>query len=161
MRLFYEGYLRYALFIMTVILLVRSYATNVSVSTVDLQDQYGLTFAISSSFTGIDQGFGNITLTQTGSTQPCAWINATTCNTALTSPHLEYSVVLRLNTPPSLLTLYIVTVDWSQNGGPLIQMGQLTVSVSALALEGQEMTFTYDTGGTELTSPMSINVTVN
>jgi hypothetical protein len=161
MRLFRDGYLRYALFIMTAILLVRSYATNVSVSTVALQDQYGLTFAIPSAFTAIDQGFVNITLTQTGSTQPCLWINETTCNTALTSPHLEYSVVLRLNTPPSLLTTYTVTIAWSQNGGSLIQMGQLAVSVPALALAGQQMTFTCDTGGTSLTSQMSVKVTVN
>ncbi len=161
MRPFRDRYLRSALLTITALLLVHSYASNVSVSTVALQDQYGLTFAISSAFTAIDRGFSNITNTQTGSTQPCLWITGTTCNTALTTSHLEYSVVLRLNTPPSLLTSYTVTVAWGQNGGPLIQMGQLTVSISALALAGQQMAFTYDTGGTSLTTPMSINVTVN
>ena len=155
-----DGHTRYALFVVIAILLVHSYASNVSVTTVALQDQYGLTFGINSAFTAIDQGFSNTTLTQTASTQPCLWTNGTSCNTALTLAHLAFSLALYLETPPSMPTNYTITVSWSQNGGPSLQMGQLTVPVSALALAGEQMTFEYDTGGSSITSPMSIHVAV-
>jgi len=145
---------------MAALLAVHSYATNVTVSSVTYQNQYGLTFGVTSAFTAIDQGFSNITSTQSASVQPCVWVTGTTCNTALTVKHLQYSVALKLKTPPSLLTTYTVTIHWSQVGGPSVLMGQLTVSVSALALAGQQMTFNFDTGGNTISSPMSISVNV-
>ncbi len=142
------------------VLAAQSYASTVSVSTITFQAQYGLTFDVISSFTVLDREFNNITLPQAASLQPCLWLNGTTCQTTLTSPHLQYSLALTLNTPPLLLTIYTVTVQWSQNGGPQTQMGILTVSVSAVALAGQQMTFDFDTGNSSFASPLSINVIV-
>src|SRR5215510_6964603 len=145
-----------ALIALAGILAVHSYATNVSVSNVTYQGQYGLAFGIVSAFTGIDQGFSNITATQTASVQPCVWVDGTLCKTALTVQHLQYALVLQVKTPPLILTTYTVTVHWSQSGGPSVLMGQLQVSVSALALAGQQMTFEFDTGGSSFSSPMSL-----
>ncbi len=141
-------------------LAAESYASNVSVSTTTFQAQYGLSFDVPSSFTPIDQGLSNIALSQSASPQPCPWLSGTTCQTSLTSPNLEYSLNLTLNTPPLILTTYTVTAILSQNGGPQMQMGALTLSVSALALAGQKMTFVFDTRTTSFTGPSSINVVV-
>jgi hypothetical protein len=160
MRLVPDRYLGIVLLTVAGMLAVHSYATDVSVSDVVYQNQYGLSFGITSDFTAIDQGFNNITSTQTASVQPCIWVAGTVCNTALTTNHLQYAIALNLKTPPLLLTIYTVTVRWSQSGGPSVLMGQLQVSVSALALSGQQMTFEFDTGGESLTSPMSLSVNV-
>ncbi len=160
MRLIEDSQLRPVILLIIAALIVHSYASTVSVTTVNLQSQYALVFDVTNKFTAMDQGFNNVTLTQPASPQPCLWINGTSCNTALTAPHLQYSLVLTLNTPPTLLTTYTITVLLSQNGNPQTQLGQLTVSVSALALAGQQMTFQFDTGGTSLTSPLSVDVTV-
>ncbi len=160
MRLKPDRYTVIVLISLAGVLAVQSYATNVSVSNVTYQNQYGLSFGIVSAFTAIDQGFTNITATQTASIQPCVWVDGTTCNTALTVNHLEYALMLKLETPPLILTIYTVTVRWSQSGGPSVLMGQLQVSVSALAVTGQQMTFKFDTGGSSFSSPMSLNVNV-
>jgi hypothetical protein len=161
MRLLPDRYLGIALLTIAGILAVHSYATDVSVSTVAFQSQYGLTFGIDSTFTAIDQGFSNITSTQTASVQPCIWLNGTVCNTALTINHLQYAVALNLKTQPLLLTTYTVTAHWSQNGGSSVLLGQLAVTVSALAIPGQQMTFSFDTAGSSLASPMSLSVVVS
>ncbi len=141
-------------------LAAESYASTVSVSTNTFQAQYGLSFDAPSSFTPIDQGLSNIALSQSASPLHCPWLNGTTCQTALTSPDLQYSLDLRLNTPPLTLTIYTVTATLSRNGGPQTQMGALTVSVSALASAGEKMTFVFDTGINSITGPLSINVVV-
>ncbi len=160
MRLLPDRYLGILLLTVAGMLAIHSYATNVSVSTVAFQSQYGLTFGIASAFTAIDQGFSNITSTQTASIQPCIWLTGTVCSTGLTINHLQYAVALSLKVPPLLLTTYTVTVHWSQSGGPSVLIGQLTVSVSALAVAGQQMTFELDTGGASIASPMSLTVNV-
>jgi hypothetical protein len=160
MRLLPDRYLGIVLLAVAGILAVHSYATDVSVSNVVYQNQYGLSFGIASDFTAIDQGFSNITTTQTASVQPCIWVTGTVCNTALTTNDLQFSIGLNVKTPPLLLTTYTVTVHWSQSGGPSVLMGQLQVSVSALALAGEQMTFAFDTGGGSFTSPMSLTLNV-
>src|SRR5712692_6322758 len=131
MRLLPERYLGIVILTLAGMLVIHSYATDVSVSTVAFQSQYGLTFGIASAFTAIDQGFSNITSTQTASVQPCIWLTGTACNTALTANHLQYAIALNLKTPPLLLTTYTVTVHWSKNGGSSVLLGQLAVTVSA------------------------------
>ena len=161
LRLFVDGRVRLVLLLAVVILAVESFASNVSVSTTTFQAQYGLVFDVISSFTALDQGFSNVTVSKIASSQPCLWVAGTTCNTALTSPHLQYSIALTLKTRPLLLTTYTITVRWTQAGGSSTQMGQLTVSVSALASSGQQMTFQFDTGTGSFTSLLSIDVTVS
>jgi hypothetical protein len=139
---------------------VASYATNVQVYTTAYQSQYGISYNVSASFTAIDQGFGTIAVSQAASIQPCLWMNGTNCNTALTSNHVQYSLILKLNTPPILVTIYTLTLKWSQLGGAQTALGQLTVSVSALATAGQQMRFQIDTGSGVFTTPLSVNVTV-
>ena len=161
MRVLPDRYLGIVLLTVAGMLAIHSYATDVSVSTVAFQSQYGLTFGIASAFTAIDQGFSNITTTQTASVQPCIWVTGTVCKTALTINHLQYAVALNLKTPPLLLTTYTVTAHWSQNGGSSVLLGQLAVTVSALAIPGQQMTFSFDTAGSSLASPMSLSVVVS
>jgi hypothetical protein len=139
---------------------VASYATNVQVYTTAYQSQYGISYNVSASFTAIDQGFSTIAVSQAASTQPCLWINGTSCNTALTSNHVQFSLILKLKTPPILVTVFTLTVKWSQLGGAQTTMGQLTVSVSALATAGQQVTFQIDTGSSVFTTPLSVDVTV-
>ena len=153
-------------YVMTAIVMIvglvalQSYATSVQVSTITYQAQYGIGYKVTAAFTAQDQGFGTIPTSQLASLQPCVWITGTSCTTALTQGHYEYSLILILNAPPSILTIYTVTVNWSQIGGSQVQLGQLTVSVSALALAGQKMTFQLDTGSSSFTTPLSIEVIV-
>lgn len=146
--------------IMAGIAAVQSYATSVQVSSITYQAQYGIGYQVTTVFTAQDQGFSTIPSSQLVSLQPCVWVNGTSCLTTLTQGNYEYSLVLILNTPPSLLTTYTVTVNWSQIGGSQVQLGQLTVSVSALAAAGQEMAFQFDTGSSSFTTPLSIGVVV-
>ncbi len=143
-----------------IILSVHSYATNGQVSSVTYQSQYGIAYQVTSAFTAQDEGFSTIPSSQLASTQPCLWVNGTNCLTALTQGDYEYSLGLTLKTPPSVLTIYTVTVNWSHAGGSQVQMGQLTVSVTALAVANQLMTFQFDTGSSSFTTPLSIDVTV-
>jgi len=53
-----------------------------------------------------------------------------------------------------------VSIYWSQNGGARVLMGSLTVSVPTTAVIGQTMTFNFDTAGTSINAPVSIDVTV-
>ncbi len=151
---------RLILIIAIAALAVESYASTVSVSTITFQSQYGLSFDVPSSFTALDQGLSDILLSQSASPQPCLWLNGTTCQTALTSPDLQYSLVLILDTPPLNLTTYTISAGWSQNGGPQTQMGTLTLSVSALASAGDKMTFNFDARTSSFTGPSSINLVV-
>lgn len=137
-----------------------SYATNVQVSSVTYQAQYGIAYQVISVFTARDSGFSTVSSSQLASLQPCVWVNGNNCTTTLTQADYEYSLVLILNTPPTLPTTYTVTVVWSQIGGSQVQLGQLTVSVTPLALAGQQMTFQFDTGSSSFTTPLSMGVTV-
>ena len=136
-----------------------SFATTVSVSTTTYQSQYGIGFSVTSAFTATDQGFSVIPATVIASVQPCVWTNSGTCTTALTQSHYEYSLQLTLNTVPSTLTTYTVTVKWDLGTGQ-IQLGQLTVLVPLTAVAGQVMTFKMDTGNTSFNTPLSLDVIV-
>jgi len=136
-----------------------SYATTVSVTPTTYQSQYGIGFNVTGAFTATDQGFSVVPTTALASVQPCAWTNNTTCATALTQGHYEYSLQLTLNTVPAVVTTYTVTVKWDLGAGQT-QLGQLTVLVPLTAATGQTMTFNMDTGSTTFTTPMSINVIV-
>src|SRR3989442_1499797 len=139
---------------------LQSYATSVQVSSITYQAQYGIGYKVTTAFTAEDQGFSTIPSSQLASLQPCVWADGTNCTTTLTQGHYEYSLVLILNTPPSTVAIYTVTVNWSQIGGSQVQLSQLTVSVSALALAGQKKTFQFDTRNSSFTTPLSIDVIV-
>jgi hypothetical protein len=138
---------------------VASFATTISVSTTTYQSQYGVSYNVTGGFTAADQGFAVQPTTAAASAQPCTWANAGTCATALTQGHYKYTLTLTLNTVPGATTTYTVTVKWDQGTGQT-QLGQLTVSVTNLALAAQSMTFKMDTGGTSFTTPLSLDVTV-
>lgn len=138
---------------------VASYATTVSVSTTTYQSQYGVSYNVTGAFTAADGGFSVIPLGVAASAQPCTWLNAGVCRTALTLGHYQYKLTLTLNTVPGATTTYTVTVKWDQGSGQT-QMGQLTVSVPNTAVAAQSMTFEMDTGGTSFATPMSIDVVV-
>lgn len=138
---------------------VASYATTVSVSTTTYQSQYGVGYNVTGAFTAADKGFQVVPTGVAASTQPCAWLNNGTCQTALTQGHYEYLLQLTLNTVPGGTTTYTVTVKWDQGSGQS-QMGQLTVSVPNTAVAGQLMTFHFDTAGTSFITPLSIDVVV-
>ena len=138
---------------------VVSYATTVSVSTTTYQSQYGISYSVTSAFTATDQGFSVVPTNGIASVQPCAWVSNGACATALTQSDYEYSFQLTLNTVPSVLTTYTITVKWDLGTGQT-QLGQLTVLVSLTAVAGQVMTFKMDTGRTSFTTPMSLDVIV-
>src|SRR5213593_3610570 len=136
MRLHSPGFIldrrvRFIMLLTVAVLAVQSFALNIPVSTTTYQAQYGLSYVVTSNFTALDQGFSTVATSQLASTQPCLWVTGTNCLTVETQGHLQYSLVLNLNTPPALLTTYTITVQWSQNGGSQSLMGQLTVSVTA------------------------------
>lgn len=136
-----------------------SFAATVSVTTTTYQSQYGVSYNVTGAFTAADQGFSVIPSAVAASTQPCVWANNGVCQTAQTQGRYRYSLTLTLNTPPGATTTYTVTVKWDQGSGQ-VQMGQLTVAVTNLAVAGQLMTFRFDTGGTSFTTPLSLDVTV-
>ncbi len=67
LRISVDGRVRLVLLLAVVILAVESFASNVSVSTTTFQAQYGLVFDVISSFTALDQGFSNVTVSQIAS----------------------------------------------------------------------------------------------
>src|SRR5215472_11200162 len=138
---------------------VVSYATTVSVSTTTYQSQYGVSYNVTGAFTAADGGFSVIPVGVAASAQPCTWLNAGICRTAVTLGHYQYKLTLTLNTVPGATTTYTVTVKWDQGTGQT-QLGQLTVSVPNTATAGQVMTFKMDTGGTSFVTPLSLDVTV-
>ncbi len=138
---------------------IASYATAVSVSTTTYQSQYGVSYNVTGAFTAADKGFQVVPSSVAASTQPCAWTNSGTCQTALTQGHYEYLLQLTLNTVPGGTTTYTITVKWDQGSGQS-QMGQLTTSVPNTATVGNVMTFRFDTAGTSFNTPLSIDVVV-
>lgn len=138
---------------------IASYATTVSVTTTTYQSQYGVSYNVTGAFTAADQGFSVIPVGVAASAQPCTWLNAGICRTAVTLGHYQYKLTLTLNTPPGATTTYTVTVKWDQGSGQT-QLGQLTVSVPNTATAAQSMTFEMDTGGTSFVTPLSLDVTV-
>jgi hypothetical protein len=138
---------------------IASYATSVSVSTTTYQSQYGVSYNVTGAFTAADGGFSVVPVGIAGSSQPCSWLTAGVCRTAVTLGHYQYKLTLTLNTVPGATTTYTVTVKWDQGSGQT-QMGQLTVSVPNTAITGQLMTFEFDTGATSFSTPLSIDVIV-
>ena len=138
---------------------VASFATTVSISSTTYQSQYGVSYQVTGAFTAADGGFSVVPVGVAASAQPCTWLNAGICRTAVTLGHYQYKLTLTLNTPPGATTTYTVTVKWDQGSGQT-QLGQLTVSVPNTATAAQSMTFEMDTGGTSFATPLSLDVTV-
>ena len=146
--------------ILVSLMVVTSYATSVTITSTTYSGQQGVVYQVTGAFTASSNGFATAGAAVAASIQPCPWSNGGTCTTAIIAGHFYYGIVLTLNTVPTATTTYTVSIYWSQNGGARALMGSLTVSVPTTAVIGQTMTFNFDTAGTSINAPVSIDVTV-
>lgn len=168
----YSGryHLRLELAVMIVFALVASFivviisissASTVSTTKTTMQAFYGMSNNIVNNFLAETQGFSVISPSSGATSQPCTWITGGTCQTSLTKNDYQYAVILIVNTPPSLLTTYTVTMKWDLgHGSGLVQVGSLKVSVP-VTTAGQSMTFVFDTGSNTYSDPRSIQINVS
>src|SRR5690349_4766595 len=83
---------------------IASYATTGTVSTTTYQSQYGVSYNVTGAFTAAHGGFSVIPVGVAASAQPCTWLTAGICRTALTLAHYQYKLTLTLNTVPGATT---------------------------------------------------------
>jgi len=149
-----------AVLVLVSLMAVTSYASSVTITSSTYSGEQGVLYQVTGAFSASSNGFATAGAAVTASTQPCPWSNGGTCTTAITAGHFYYGITLTLNTVPASTTTYTVNIYWSQNGGARGLMGSLTVSVPTTAVAGQTMTLNFDTGGTSINAPISIDVIV-
>ena len=146
--------------LLTSVLAVTSYATTASVTGTGFQAQFGQSYDVTTYF-AVHGGDFIVSIPRSASASPCSWSDGGVCNTAIAGGNYAYSVGLTINTVPSSTRTYTLDVEWAQSGGSLqVQMCQLAFTVSPLASNGQTMAFACDTGGSTLSTPIAILVTV-
>jgi len=138
---------------------VGSFATSVSVTTQTYAGQAGVNYVVTGAFSPASNGFQVVQSTTTASTQPCAWSNGGTCNTALTAGDWYYSVTLTIAASAQTSHTYTVTIQWNTGSG-YTTVGSLTLTSPSTITAGQTMVFEVDTGLTTFSAPAGMTVTV-
>jgi hypothetical protein len=138
---------------------VGSFATSVGVSTQSFAGQAGVSYSVTGAFSAASNGFQVVQSATTASTQPCVWVSAGTCNTALVAGDWYYQVTLTIAASALTSHTYTTTIQWNTGTG-YVTLGTLTLTTGATITAGQTMLFQIDTAATSFNAPAAITVTV-